>query len=223
MASQKEFWEDDKVLGRRTPSHPVIEMFAQPKIDLIRNILGKYESNNHQGKMSLLDIGCGNGYFSYYLARYFDVTCIDFSRNILSVCPVIKKIQASALALPAADRSYNITFCANLLHHIKDPLHVIDEMIRVSSRYVVVIEPNAMNPLMVLIALISKEDRAVINYTSKFINSLLTGRCEILFQGTSGFILPNITPLSLLSIIKAAEPYLWPKLYHIVVAKKYDG
>ena len=83
----------------------------------------------------LLDVGSGNGYVSYYLNRYFDVTCVDFSHNILTTCPIEKRVQALATDLPFPDNSFDIVFCSNLLHHLDDPVTVLKEMARVSNRY----------------------------------------------------------------------------------------
>jgi ubiquinone/menaquinone biosynthesis C-methylase UbiE len=215
--SQRQFWEGKKVLKRRSPSHPVIKAFALPKVKQILDVIKKEKEFNN---LTLMDIGCGNGYFSFYLDRYFKVTCLDFSHNILSVCPLSRKIQGSALKLPVRDNSFSIAFCGNLLHHIQKPSLVIDEMIRVSSRYIVIIEPNVFNPLMLLMGLISKEDRTVINYTSRYLNSLVKGKAKTLYQGTDGFILPNKTPEKILPILKKVEPWFYPKLYHIVIAEK---
>ena len=124
------------------------------------------------------------------------------------------------MQIPFKDNSFNIVFCANLLHHINTPAEVISEMNRVSSRFVVIIEPNRYNPFMMMVAFLSKEDRLVLKYTSSFLNSLLTKEFKNIWQSTSGFILPNKTPVRLLSLCKKLEPYLYPKMYNILIAEK---
>ena len=75
---QKQFWESEK--KRREPWHPAIEAFTKPKIDYInRSISG----GNSVGQMSLLDVGCGNGFFTYYLEKSFDTVALDFSYSML--------------------------------------------------------------------------------------------------------------------------------------------
>jgi ubiquinone/menaquinone biosynthesis C-methylase UbiE len=220
VISQKDFWEDAKVFKRRHPSHPVIEAVVKPKINIINKLIRNSGNNVDRERKLLLDIGSGNGYFSYYLNNYFKVTCLDFSRNMLFACPLDKKIQASAINLPLKDNSYDVVFCANLLHHTNNPSYVLNEMLRATSHYIVIIEPNVYNPFMFLLSIISKEERSVQKYTSKYLLNLLNEKAKILFKSTHGFILPNKTPLMLLPLLIKIEPVLIPRMYHILIAEK---
>ena len=221
MNSQKDFWENEQVRLRRHPTHPVIEAFALPEVRReIAEIIQQHIGSENISGLSLLDAGCGNGYFTYYLDHVFNVTCLDFSKAILSVNPCPKKIQASAFEMPFRDNSFDVVFCANLLHHIENPLLVINEMARVSSRFIAIVEPNRYNPFMLLIALMSREDRLVIRYSPRYLRSLVTDTFRILWQDTSGFILPNTTPVCMLPFCKAVEPFLIPKIYNALVAEK---
>jgi SAM-dependent methyltransferase len=217
---QKEFWEDSKVLKRRTPGHPVIEAFARPKV---RSIIEAIERDLHTPvtrNMALLDVGSGNGYFSYYLNEHFTVTCLDYSHKILSICPLKNKIQAAAERIPFQDNAFTVTFGANLLHHAEDPKVIINEMLRVCSGYLVLIEPNRMHPLMALFSQISRTDRAILKFSTGYMRSLVQGQTWLISLTTAGNILPNMTPTSLLPILKKMEPLLRPRLYHILIAKK---
>jgi ubiquinone/menaquinone biosynthesis C-methylase UbiE len=220
MTDQKSFWEDNKVLKRRPPRHPVIEAFAMPKIQKICSTISKHTGKKRLVYRSLLDIGCGNGYFSYYFKRFFDVVCLDFSYKILSICPMKKKIQASATTMPFHNNSFEIVFCANLLHHVDNPVDVINEMSRVSSRYIVIIEPNRYNPLMFLISQISKTDKSITKFHAKYLADLVKGKAEILSLTSTGFILPNITHRFFLPMLQKVEPLLFPKLYNLLIAIK---
>jgi ubiquinone/menaquinone biosynthesis C-methylase UbiE len=216
---QRDHWESKRILSRRRPEHPVIEAFSMPKVNkIITNIDPK--SSNGMTNGSLLDIGSGNGYFSYYLNQYFEVTCLDYSHTILSICPLKKRVQASASALPYPNNAFNVAFCANLLHHVDIPIDVVNEMYRVSSRFVVLIEPNRNNPIMLLISLISKNDRKLRRFNSKYLENLVKQKMKIVLITSMGAVLPNITPIYLLPIIRKIEPYIFPKLYNIVIAEK---
>lgn len=219
MEHQHEYWEDEKVLKRRSVTHPAIEAFAVPKVkrvvDLIERDLGKSVEG-----MSAVDVGSGNGYFSYYLSKYFDISCLDYSHNILSICPIEKKVQASATEMPFRDSSFDVVFCANILHHVQEPSEVIEEMLRVSSRYIVIIEPNRYNPFMLLLAYLSKADRSITKFSSKYLLDLVKGHVEIISAETSGFILPNKTPPFMVPLMRVIEPLFFPKIYHLIVAKK---
>ena len=223
MIGQKAFWEDSKILKRRSPRHPVIEAFAMPKIQKICSTIHQPYRKHDNKKKTLLDVGCGNGYFSYYLNLFFDVICLDFSHNILSICPLKKKIQASALDVPFRNNSFDVVFCANLLHHVENPIDVIDEMSRVSSRYIVIIEPNRHNPFMFLISQISITDRSITKFNSKYLAGLVEGKAKILSLTSTGCILPNITPVFFLPLLKKLEPLLFPKFYYLMIAEKIDS
>jgi ubiquinone/menaquinone biosynthesis C-methylase UbiE len=217
MMDQKEFWEDKSVLKRRPPEHPVIEAFARPKVDEIVRLV---ERDAPSQGMTLLDVGSGNGYFSHHLKRRFDVTALDFSRKILSICPIEKKVQAAAERVPFRDGAFDVVFAANLLHHAPEPVDIIDEMLRVCSRYVVLVEPNRLNPFMFLISQVSRTDRSILRFSSGYMRGLVKGKAELLLAQTTGFILPNVTPLSVLPLLKALEPFLFPKMFHLLVARK---
>ena len=63
---QKDFWENEQVIKRRSPAHPVIEAFAIPKVKKIVDVIKQSSGKNYTKGMSLLDAGAGNGYFSFY-------------------------------------------------------------------------------------------------------------------------------------------------------------
>lgn len=193
--NQKDFWENKIVLKRRSPSHPVIEAFVLPKIHKMMSVIGRESQAEASACMTLLDIGSGNGYFSYHLRSLFDVTCLDFSHKILSICPMNKKIQANAEQIPFKDNSFHIVFAENLLHHSKEPDMIINEMLRVSSRYIVLIEPNRLNPFMFLISWVSRTGRSILRFSSAYMKKLMNNKAGVMCLETTGFILPNITPL----------------------------
>jgi len=224
MDSQKQYWESEKILRRRTPQHPVIEAFAMPKVQRIVELTSPQNPAEHNKNRTLLDVGCGNGYISYYLDQYFDVTCVDFSHSILTICPVEKRVQALATALPFRDNSFDIAFCSNLLHHLDDPVMALKEMARVSNRYVAVLEPNRSNLLMFLFSFMSRNDRALRRFSRKYITGLARN-CdgfETIYLAATGSILPNMTPLSLLPVFKKIDMLPCPRFFNLLVLRKTD-
>jgi ubiquinone/menaquinone biosynthesis C-methylase UbiE len=138
----------------RLPQHPVIEAYVRPKPDYISRFvpLGK--------TTSLLDVGCGNGVFTYYFQQLCGfVTGLDNSRNMLAENPCPRVVQCGATDLPFPDGSFDVAFEANLLHHVEDRTKVVREMARVSRRWVVLIEPNRYNPLMLAFGLVVPAER----------------------------------------------------------------
>lgn len=60
---QKDFWEREELAKRRYPEHPVVKAYVLPKIEL----MSRYIKLTHQTR--LLDVGCGNGFFTFYFAQ----------------------------------------------------------------------------------------------------------------------------------------------------------
>ena len=92
---------------------------------------------------SLLDIGCGSGYYSeifdFLLKGTVDYTGIDYSEAMVTLArcryPQGRFQQADATALPFADNSFDIVFNAASLMHIPDHKAAIAESARVARRF----------------------------------------------------------------------------------------
>lgn len=199
---QKKFWEDKKRTKRRHPNHSVVKAFVLPKIKFItKNI-------KPQKKTTLLDVGCGNGFFTYHFAKLYNVTGLDFSKRMLKINPHYKLVHGDAENLPFDNNTFDIVFCSDLLHHLKKPKEAIREMKRVVKKYIIVSEPNRNNPLMFLFGLIKKEERQSLKFTKRYLNKICRelGLTPIKSL-TSGFVYPNKVPnvKILLSILKKLD------------------
>jgi cyclopropane fatty-acyl-phospholipid synthase-like methyltransferase len=72
----------------RIPQHPVIEAYVRPKLQYICETVPLNKST------TVLDIGCGNGVYSYYFAQVCGtVTGIDTSQNMLAENPCANVVQ----------------------------------------------------------------------------------------------------------------------------------
>src|SRR5207244_76169 len=126
----------------RPPDHPVVAAYAEPKMEFIRKHI-PLEGRN------VLDVACGNGLFTVRLARTArSVVGVDLSAHMLASNPHPWRVQASAMALPCGDESFDVVFEANLLHHVDDPEQAVRELARCSRRHLALVEPNRWNPLM---------------------------------------------------------------------------
>lgn len=195
---QKKYWEQER--KRRQPNHPVIEAFVKPKINFIKKHI------NFTKNMEILDVGCGNGFFTYYLSKFADTVGLDYSRYMLSINPCNTLVQGSALSLPFKNETFDLVFCSDLLHHVEDPTIVVREMKRVSKKYVVLSEPNRNNPLMALFSAIVPEERGALKFSLKYMERLVE-HCglKIVDSCSMGSIVPNKTPLSLLKCFKKID------------------
>jgi SAM-dependent methyltransferase len=197
-ADQKKYWEG--IRERRTPSHPAVLAFARPKIEFIQGHI--------PAGASLLEVGAGNGFLSNVLAPVYDLTALDFSSTRLDLNPLSadKKVCGDAEHLPFADGSFDVVLCANLLHHLGDPAVAVREMRRVATRHVVLLEPNALNPLMFMFVLIRPEERAATKFTPQYLRDLGRNQGLALRAFASlGAIVPNQTPTSLLPALRRID------------------
>lgn len=209
---QKDYWEG---MGkRRSPDHPVVEAFARPKRDFIVEALGG------AARPTMLEVGAGNGFFSHTFRSSFDLTCLDFSRNMLEMHPLPwdRKVVGDAESLPFEDDHFDVVFCGNLLHHLSQPVTAVQEMKRVARRNVVLIEPNSVNPLMFLFGLVKKEERGTLKFTPRYLKVL--GReagLRLRSFSTQGTVVPNKTPSAVLPLLRAIDRPSLLGFYHVAV------
>lgn len=210
---QKDYWEGIK--KRRKPHHPVVRAFAEPKLDFVRDCIG-----DRGEKLSMLEVGAGNGYFSHTFDKAFELTCLDFSKNMLEMNPVPweRKVVGDAENLQFDDDSFDVVFCGNLLHHLEDPLIAVREMARVARKHVVLIEPNIVNPLMFAFGALKPEERGSLKFTPGYVKRL-GRRAGMRLRGfaSHGSIVPNKTPLPLLPVLRRIDGSSPVGFYHVAV------
>ncbi len=212
---QQKFWESENRKKRRTPDHPAVKAFAMPKVKIIEKVV-KPNKNT-----TLLDVGCGNGYFTKPLSKIFKVKGVDFSEKMISINPVKNCKVQDINNLKEKSNSFDVVFCSNLLHHLKNPNKGISEMIRVSKKYVILSEPNRNNPLMFLFNLIKKEERGALKFNLKYLKKLVKRQgLKIVIARTHGAIVPNKTPNFLIKILRIFDNFPALGFYNIVIAKK---
>ncbi len=91
----------------------------------------------------VLDVGCGEG---SRLNTLGGGTGIDINRFAIEQAkknyPKSDFKLASVEKLPFKDKSFNLVYSAFVIEHVQNPEKMLDEMIRVSSKHVVILCPN---------------------------------------------------------------------------------
>lgn len=93
-------------------------------------------------RISVLDVGCGNGLITNFLPANVEVTGVDLSATALRHVRVAKK-QGSITALPFADQSFDFVYCFDVLEHLTDgDMRIaLQELQRVARKQVLVAVP----------------------------------------------------------------------------------
>ena len=95
---------------------------------------------------SILDVGCGNGWFTNFAAKTYDIVGVDRSRaalgHVKTVC-----CQADAGNLPFPNRSFDLVVSMEVLEHltIEHYQQTLKELVRVTRRYALITVPYAEN------------------------------------------------------------------------------
>ena len=114
----------------------------------------KMLSNHLRPGMSVLELGCGIGYFTRELARSgADIVAIDVSPELLEIAKVdcaaenVRYEIQNACALSYPDAVFDSVVGSSVLHHleIKEALHEIYRVLK-SGGTIYFTEPNMLNP-----------------------------------------------------------------------------
>ena len=124
--------------------------------DIYSSSLDEILQNNTESK-SVIDVGCGMGNFTLELVnreQFKKIVGVDFLKETLKLaCENAKLFQRATfiegdlLNIPFIDRSFDITICLNVLHHIhvKDFDNAIQELARITNKYLILEIRNKRN------------------------------------------------------------------------------
>ena len=106
---------------------------------------------------SVVDVGCGMGNFTYELTtrqKFERIVGLDFLRETFNLAldnPKIFKdidfIEGNILFMPFENRSFDVSFCLNVIHHIHrdDFKKAMKELTRITDKYLVLEIRNKKN------------------------------------------------------------------------------
>lgn len=209
------YWNGRK--HRRAPDHPAVRAFVAPKLSLLLEHL----SLAKDARPSLLEVGAGSGHFSVPLSEHFELRCVDYSATMLALNPVPsgRKQLGDARALDFEDGEFDFAFCANLLHHLAEPVTAVRELNRVTRRQVMIIEPNAANPLMFMFGALKRVERGTLRFTASYLKRIIEDAgMRLDWFATHGAIVPNATPPLLLPLLERCDGRHALGFYHLAIA-----
>ena len=210
---QEYYWE--RANRNRSPMHPVVSKMVEHRLLFIKRYI------NLVPNMRILDVGCGNGYFTYWLGKNSSTFGVDMSWGMLAQNPSNELIQSNALELPFEDNTFDVAFESALLHHIAYPERVVSEMARVTKRYVVLIEPNRNNPMVFLYCLLRAIERWGLRFNIDYM-SLLLEQVDLtpVVVRSMGVLVPHMVPLKFLPMLERLDRNInWGGVHVIAIGQ----
>jgi SAM-dependent methyltransferase len=136
---------------------------------------------------SLLDIGCGRGYFLQYLNNqgYKELLGMDPCKELIHES-VFDNVQYGGFEdNEFPDGSVDVVFSCHTLHHLVDPypVYALKEMLRIARKYVIIVEINNANiPMFLLSWFTRRVERNAFRYNLTKVKRLaMQGSEEIVF------------------------------------------
>ena len=192
------FWK--RAYGGRNYTHPVVQVFARQRVTLLKRYIPFHSIRK------ILDVGCGSGYSTFALSEEVPyVIGLDRSYFMLRRHPFFpsKLVLGDARYLPFPTSSFDLVCAWEVLHHFQDAQPIVQEMARVTRKWVVLFEPCRYHPVQFALALLQKEHRPILNYSANYLRSLLekSGLRPKAIKRV-GWIFPNKTPRILLPVLQ---------------------
>lgn len=127
-------------------------------VDILNNIIDKLlESRNRRktdklvsfcisnflqgNNLSILDLGCGNGFFAKTLlsltevSKVYGVDVIDYRKTDIDF-----KLYDEGSKIPFDDNMFDYTFIIEVLHHSENAIHLLKEAQRVTKERIIIFE-----------------------------------------------------------------------------------
>lgn len=160
-SSQKVFWGSAGIF--RDYNHPIIRYFTKQRINYIQKYIPLSDI------CSALDIGCGNGATAHYFSKLIPFTvagdyAIDWQGFPLKT---FHSLYFNAYQLPFKTDQFDMVYMWEVLHHLADIDKAIREAIRVSKKYVLIMEPNPINPIQYIYSYVEKNHFLIRQCTRK--------------------------------------------------------
>ncbi len=138
--------------------------------------------------MSFLDLGCGKGHFLHYLQQkgHKNLMGMDPCKPLRDNRCFDNIIDGSYENNSFEGNSFDIVFTSHTLHHLpnKWPLYAVNEILRITRKYIVIIESNNSNlPMLLRNLLYRNNEKNAFRYNVKRVQSMLNRtKCRVIYS-----------------------------------------
>lgn len=118
----------------------MITKYRPRVLDQLQKIIAPLDTS------SALDFGAGDGYFASNISRILgtkSITAVDVTERKHSL---IKPTLYDGKRLPFPDKSFDLVYAIDVVHHCLNPLEALNEMMRCSRRYLILKDHNYATP-----------------------------------------------------------------------------
>lgn len=130
--------------------HGVTKIGAWSQEQALKKVFSLIEDQGIDKNIKIIDVGCGEGRTlkTFREKGFKNSIGIDNTWESLAICQrnglKLKKdvFFADACRTKFKDREFEMVFSEGLLEHFKNPIPIIEEMARISRRYILLIQPN---------------------------------------------------------------------------------
>lgn len=133
----------------------------------------------------VLDVGCAEGATLFHLGDPYGAIGVDlFEPKLVFARSVVKNaifMQGSIYELPFPKGQFDHVIVRDVIHHLDEPERAITELARVLSPdgRIDILEPCRNNPLILLHALVRREERGELRSNAHFLRWLLEPEFEL--------------------------------------------
>ena len=96
---------------------------------------------------SALDFGCGDGFFATRMPTVLGTPNITPVDVYLRPNCLVKPLIYDGAVLPFADRQFDLSYAIDVLHHCKDPLANLRDLLRCTRRYLFLKDHTYASPV----------------------------------------------------------------------------
>ena len=91
---------------------------------------------------TVMDFGAGDGYFTSQISKIAGIKCVTPVDVTERKHSIVKPNIYDGKHLPFPDHSFDLIYAIDVIHHCLDPFEALNEMMRCSSRYLLIKDHN---------------------------------------------------------------------------------